>query len=309
MVSKTVESALCKSCFKKLEKWDIVEINKELKEFKKLKSKDATKFLKDEILDLFVKMHQLKEYLIVNHTIYEDDFKKFCLNKEEYEKEKIEVGLAKIYIVSLQKNKRLRDFYGKNIIKGGNFVEITKKSDFNKILDGDMIYFMSSKDVSKEYKDEIGKSGSDWSIKLVVSEKKFRNLNDACSTYVKSCKDFKKTHRFLKEIIECITLPSLVGLDYADIRQIFMINSRIELRKYKASLEEKDKIVKEIKKDFRKIDGCFFVVSGGADITLDEILDVVEKIGKISIFMVYGARFEEDLKGKIEVSLFAGWKK
>jgi hypothetical protein len=309
MVSKNVESGLCKSCFKKLENWDIVEVNKKLKEFEKLKSKNAIKFLKDEILDLFVKMHQLKEYLVENHTIYEDDFKKFCLNKEEYEKEKIEVGLAKVYIVLLQKNKRLRDFYGKNKINGGNFVEITKKSDFNKILDGDMIYFLSSRDITKEYKEEIKKSGSNWSIKLSVSEKKFKNLNDACSTHIKSCKVFKKTHRFLKELIECIALPSLVGLDYADIRQIFMMNSRIELKKYKAKLDEKDEIIKDIKKDFKKIDGCFFVVSGGTDITLDEILDVAEKIGKISIFMVYGARIEEDLKGKIEVSLFAGWRK
>jgi hypothetical protein len=300
---------LCKDCFNKLENWDIVEINKRLKEFEKLKSKEAIKFLKDEILDLFVKMHQLKDYLVENHTIYEEDFKKFCTNREEYEKEKLEVGLAKVYIVSLQRNKRLREFYLKNKIKGGNFIEIRRKSDFNKISDGDMIYFLSSKDITKEYKEEIKKSGSNWSIKVSVSEKKFKNLNDSCSTHVKSCKDFKKTHRFLKEIIECIALPSLVGLDYADIRQIFMMNSRIELKKYKAKLNEKDHIIRNIKKDFKKIDGCFFVVSGGTDITLDEVLDIAEKIGKISIFMVYGARIEEDLKGKIEVSLFAGWRK
>jgi len=300
---------LCKDWFKKLEDWGIVEINKRLKEFEKLKSKDAIKFLKDEILDLSVKMHQLKDYLIENHTIYEEDFKEFCLNRDEYEKEKLEVGLAKVYVVSLQKNKRLREFYLKNKIEGGDFIEIRKKSDFKKISDGDMIFFLSSKDITNEYKEEMKKIGLNWSIRLAVSDKKFRNLNEACSTYIKSCKDFKRTHRFIKEIVECIALPSIVGIDYADIKQIFMMSSRVELRRYKAKLNERDKIIKDIKKDFKKIDSCFFVVSGGPDITLDEVIDVAEDISRISTATVYGSRIEEELKGKVEVSLFAGWRK
>jgi cell division GTPase FtsZ len=108
---------------------------------------------------------------------------------------------------------------------------------------------------------------------------------------------------------ECIALSSLVGLDYADIKQIFMMNSLIELKRYKTKLHEKDNIIKDIKKDFKKIDSSFFVVSGGTDINLSEIIDIAEKIGKISIIIVYGVRIEENFKGKIEVSLFAGWKK
>jgi len=79
----------------------------------KKKRCDSIKLLREEVLDLFTKMHQLKEYLVENRTIYDDDFRKFCENPKKYKKEKIEIKSAKVYIVSLQKNKRIREYYQK----------------------------------------------------------------------------------------------------------------------------------------------------------------------------------------------------
>jgi len=275
----------------------------------KKKRCDSIKLLREEVLDLFTKMHQLKEYLVENRTIYDDDFRKFCENPKKYKKEKIEIKSAKVYIVSLQKNKRIREYYQKNWIKGGNFIEILKSEDIQKISDGDMIYFLSSRDISQKFKEVLRKSGTPGNIKIDVCPKKFRRLTDVCSTHIKASQNYKKVHRFLKEIIECIALPSLVGLDYADICQLFMMNSRIVLRKYKARLSEKDNIIKEIKREFKKIDGCFVVISGGVDMTLDDVANLGEVISMITKHIVWGARIEENLKGKIELSLFAGWRK
>ena len=307
---------LCKDCFKKLENWDIVEINKKLKEFEKLKSKEALKFLKDEVLNLFVKMQQLKDYLVEDDIILEDDFKSFCLDRESYEKEKefeaeeIEENNAWLCIVSLQKNEQLKDLYMTNKKKGSHFVEIKKKSDFKKLSECGMIYFLSSEDITKEYKEEISKLGSDLIFKLAVSGKKFKNLNDSCPTHIKASRDYRKTHTFLKRLIECVALPSLVGLDYATIGRFLIMSSKIDLRKYTFKLNEKDKIIKKIKKEFKKIDNSFFVITGGTDMILEDIIDIAERIKKISrLFSAFGSIIDEGMKDKIEVNLFAGWRK
>ena len=40
----------------------------------KKKTKDSIKLLKEEVLNLSVKIQQLKDYLVENRTIYDDDF-------------------------------------------------------------------------------------------------------------------------------------------------------------------------------------------------------------------------------------------
>jgi len=275
----------------------------------KKKTKDSIKLLKEEVLNLSVKIYQLKDYLVENRTIYDDDFRKFCEYPEKYKKEKIEIKSAKVYIVSLQKNKRIREYYQKNWIRGGNFIEILKSEDIQKIADGDMIYFLSSRDIPLEFKKELIKSGAPGNIKIAVCPKKFRRLTDICFTYMKASQNYKKTHRFLKEIIECIALPSLVGLDYADICQLFMMSARMELRRYKANITERDKIIEQIRKEFKKIDGCFFVASGGQDFSLDDVAFMGDNIGSLAKHIVFGARIEDHLKGKIELRLYVGFRK
>ena len=220
-----------------------------------------------------------------------------------------EIDSARIYIISLQENKELREYYEQNEIKGGKFIEITKKEDFDKIPEVDMVYFLSTKDISKEVKEQISKLDPSGCVKIAVCFEKFKILNDVCSTYVKANSDYKKTHRFLKEIIEGIALPSMVGLDYADIKQFFTTSSRIELRKYRVKLSEKNKIIEDIKKEFQQMDNCFFVVSGGADLTLNDVAYFEDKMGSIAKNVVYGTRREKKLKSEIELSLYAGWTK
>ena len=221
-----------------------------------------------------------------------------------------EINSARIYLISLQENKELREYYEQNKIKGGKFVEITKIEDFDRIPEADMVYFLSTKDISLEIKEKILKIGPDWIIKITVSTEKYQRLNEVCSTYVKADEDYKKTHRFLKEIIECITVSSLVGLDYAEVTQLFRNSSRIELRKYRTKLSQKSKIIEEIKKEFNKIDNCFFVVSGGVNFfILDDLIYFEDEIGNIAEYLGRAARIEEDLNDMIELSLYVGWKK
>lgn len=224
-------------------------------------------------------------------------------------KEELDKNMAQIFIISLQENQELKEYYEQNKIKRGKFIEITKKEDFDKIPEADMVYFLSTKDVSEEIKEQISKLGESWCVKVAVSPEKLINLTTVCPTWMKSDLDYKKTHRFLKEIIECIAVPSMVCLDYADIKELFTISSRMELRKYKTELSEKDKIVEEIKREFKEIDSCFFVVSGGTDLTLSDVMSFEDQMGSIVKYIVYGARIEEHLKGKVELSLYAGWTK
>jgi len=72
----------CQACFDKVAKWEIIQYKGKFVEFDKLEPKEALKFLKDEVLDNYLMIHSLKEFLVHVELIDEPDFELYCKANE-----------------------------------------------------------------------------------------------------------------------------------------------------------------------------------------------------------------------------------
>ncbi len=115
----------------------------------------------------------------------------------------------------------------------------------------------------------------------------------------------------IKGIVETITLPSLVNLDYADVRAIMKGGGIASIGV--GSSDTKNRVDEAVKSalehplldvDYEGATGALIHVSGGPDMTLQEISRVgeliTEKLDK-DANVIWGARVSEDMKGKIIV--------
>ena len=222
---------------------------------------------------------------------------------------KEEIREAKIYIISLQPNKKIKDFYNVNKIKGCNFIEITKADDLRKIIDADIIYFLSQEDINSEFKQELKKIKQPDTLKIIISPKELTNLRDICTTYITTEDDYKKIHHFLKQIIETICVPSLIGFDYADIKTLFLMSPNMIFKSYKTKINEKEKIMSMIKRDFKTMEICFFVLNGCQGFSLDDVNYFENELSKISkSHTLFNANINEELKDNLELNLFVGMR-
>jgi cell division protein FtsZ len=83
----------------------------------------------------------------------------------------------------------------------------------------------------------------------------------------------------IKGIVETIAIPSLVNLDYADVKTIMT-------------------------KSYKGATGALIHIAGGPDMTLDEINKVGEQVTESldpDANVIWGARVDDDLKGKLTV--------
>jgi len=115
----------------------------------------------------------------------------------------------------------------------------------------------------------------------------------------------------IKGIVETIAIPSLVNLDYADVKAI-MSNGGVAAIGIGSS-DTNNRVDESVKGalanplldiSYKGATGAIIHVSGGPDMTLDEI----NRIGEIvtesmdpDANVIWGARVDEDLKGKITV--------
>ena len=115
----------------------------------------------------------------------------------------------------------------------------------------------------------------------------------------------------IKGIVETIAVPSLVNLDYADVKAI-MTNGGVAAIGVGAS-DTNNKVDEAVNGalsnplldiDYRGASGALIHVSGGPEMTLDEI----NKIGELvtehldpDANVIWGARIADNLKGKITV--------
>jgi hypothetical protein len=270
--------------------------------------------------------NQLKKYLAAERLMDEKKLKTFCEiirknhNKEtlfydypsnedpqESPDEKVVSSSVNIYIISLQKNKKIRDYFNRNKIKGGKFLEITTLADLNRIYDANMIYFISNKDITSKFKERLKEILLPDVIKIVMTNNDFKNLKDICTTYIRTAEDIKGIHWFLKQIIEAIAIPSLVGLDYSDVKQVFLMSPNIELKRFQSN--DIEELIQKIEMSDSMIESCFFVINGTPDLTIDQINYFSEEIQKDSKFCAWGAKINDELKKKWEVSLFIGSRK
>ena len=115
----------------------------------------------------------------------------------------------------------------------------------------------------------------------------------------------------IKGIVETISVPSLVNLDYADVKAIMQnggvavigvgssdTNSRVE-EAVKGALSNP-----LLEVDYRGATGALIHVVGGPDMTLDDINRVGELVTESldqDANVIWGARVTDDMKGKITV--------
>ena len=123
----------------------------------------------------------------------------------------------------------------------------------------------------------------------------------------------------IKGIVETIAVPSLVNLDYADVRAI-MKNGGVDAIGVGSS-DTTDRVEEAVKGalenplldiNYKGATGALIHVCGGPDMTLDDINKVGELVTEsldADANVIWGARVQDDMKGKITVmSIVTGVK-
>ncbi|MCM2325026.1 MAG: cell division protein FtsZ [Candidatus Woesearchaeota archaeon] len=115
----------------------------------------------------------------------------------------------------------------------------------------------------------------------------------------------------IKGIVETIALPSLVNLDYADVKAI-MTNGGVAAIGVGAS-DTNNRVEEAVKGalsnplldiNYEGATGALIHVCGGPDLTLDEINKIGELVTESldeDANVIWGARIQEDMKGKLTV--------
>jgi cell division protein FtsZ len=115
----------------------------------------------------------------------------------------------------------------------------------------------------------------------------------------------------IKGIVETIAVPSLVNLDYADVKAI-MTNGGVAAIGVGAS-DTNNRVEEAVKGalsnplldiSYEGATGALIHVSGGPDLTLDEISKVGELVTESlddDANVIWGARVSENMKGKVTV--------
>jgi cell division protein FtsZ len=115
----------------------------------------------------------------------------------------------------------------------------------------------------------------------------------------------------VKGITETITLPSLVNLDYADVKAIMHAGgvAAIGVGESNSSDRAKDAVMKALMNPLLEVDytgatGALIHVTGGPDLKLDEVNEIGEIVAQHldpEAQVIWGARILPDLEGKIQV--------
>jgi cell division protein FtsZ len=115
----------------------------------------------------------------------------------------------------------------------------------------------------------------------------------------------------IKGIVETIAVPSLVNLDYADVRTI-MKDGGVAAIGVGAS-DTTNRVEEAVKGaltnplldiSYKGASGALIHVCGGPDLTLDEISEIGELVTESldeDANVIWGARIEESMKGKVTV--------
>tara|TARA_Y100000310_G_scaffold339190_1_gene431121 strand:+ start:3224 stop:4237 length:1014 start_codon:yes stop_codon:yes gene_type:complete len=115
----------------------------------------------------------------------------------------------------------------------------------------------------------------------------------------------------IRGIVETIAVPSLVNLDFADVKAI-MSNGGVASIGVGSS-DTNNKVEEAVngalsnpllEVDYRGATGALIHVEGGPDMTLDDISKAGEKVTETlddDANVIWGARINEDLKGKITI--------
>jgi cell division protein FtsZ len=115
----------------------------------------------------------------------------------------------------------------------------------------------------------------------------------------------------IKGIVETIAVPSLVNLDFADVKAIM---SNGDVAAIGVGVSDTTNKVKEavgaalanplLEIDYKGATGALIHIEGGPDLTLDEINQIGEMVTEAmdpDANVIWGARVNEKMKGKLTV--------
>jgi len=115
----------------------------------------------------------------------------------------------------------------------------------------------------------------------------------------------------IKAIVETIALPSLVNLDFADVKAIMKEGGVAAIGVGESDTERRvDEAVKKalmnplLDVSYKGADGALIHICGGPDLTLEEVNQAGELITENldpDANVIWGARITDDMKGKIRV--------
>lgn len=115
----------------------------------------------------------------------------------------------------------------------------------------------------------------------------------------------------IKGIVETIAIPSLVNLDYADVRAIMTRGGVAAIGIGASDTENRcEEAVKGalanplLDINYDGANGAIIHITGGPDLTLDEIAQIGETVTSSmdpDANVIWGARIDDDMKGKIQV--------
>lgn len=115
----------------------------------------------------------------------------------------------------------------------------------------------------------------------------------------------------IKSIVEIIAVPSLINLDYADVKAIMSNGdvSVIGVGQSDTANRVKEAVNQALSNplldvDYRGANGALIHISGGPDMTLDEAKEVGKMITDsldADANVMWGARIDQELKGKIRI--------
>jgi cell division protein FtsZ len=125
------------------------------------------------------------------------------------------------------------------------------------------------------------------------------------------------TSRAIKGITETITTPSLINLDFADVRNIMASGglAMISVGEGKGT-DKVDAVVKDtmsnklLDVDYENATGVLLHITGGEDMTLGEANEIGSRLTNMvspNANVLWGARIDPAYNGKVEViAIFAG---
>lgn len=115
----------------------------------------------------------------------------------------------------------------------------------------------------------------------------------------------------VKGITETITLPSLVNVDYADVRTIMHAGgvAALGVGESNSSDRARDAVTKALTNPLLEVDyaganGALVHITGGNDLTLDEVNEIGETVSQYldpSAQVIWGARILPEFNNKIQV--------
>lgn len=114
----------------------------------------------------------------------------------------------------------------------------------------------------------------------------------------------------VKGISETITQPSLINLDYADMRSIMSEGGVAVMLVGETSDNDKTEVVNEalnhplLDVDYRGATGGLVHITGGPDLSLNDAESIAQQITKrldSSANVIWGSRIQDDYKGKVRV--------